>query len=264
MTTPGAEPRLTTSPTSCSRAVGSRASPWPAPSGPSTTSSGRSRASPAPRPGRWWVPCSPRCRPPASRSRRWSSWRRRSTTASSAIAASPAAGSARSGGGRPVRRRARAGRVRGRLPARLDQGRAGRPRRAHLRRPPARRPRRRRPCPSRVLARRHGQRHLPQAAGLPAVGLRRLRPRPRRAERRRRGAGLGVDPVLLRAGHLAARPAARRSSTAGCCRTTRSRCSTGSTSCRRAGRRSASGSTHSASRASRRRTRARVVPWASR
>ena len=137
--------------------------------------------------------------------------------------------------------------LRGRLPAVLGQGRAGRPRRADVRRPAGRRPGQQPARGPALLAGGHGQRRLAQAARPAALGLPALRPRPRRAGGRRRRARLGVDPVLLRAGHPAVdgrrggQHACRPWSTAACCRTSRSRCSTAPTGGRRAGRPSASG-----------------------
>ena len=87
-----------------------------------------------------------------------------------------------------------------------------------------------------LLAAGHRERRVPQAVRPAALGLPALRPRPRRAGGRRRGARLGVHPVLLRAGHPAvdgrprrASPTSRPWSTAACCPTSRSRCSTAPT-----------------------------------
>ena len=128
------------------------------------------------------------------------------------------------------------------------RGRAGRPRRAHLRRPAPGRPRQQPAAQRALLPARDGQRRVAQALRAAAVGLPALRSRPGRAGGRRRGARVGVHPVLLRAGHAAlprwrgaARRRSRRWSTAECCPTSRSPSSTAPTARRRAGRRSASG-----------------------
>ena len=142
---------------------------------------------------------------------------------------------------------ARAGRaVRGAVPGGLPHRRARRARGAHVRRPadPGVR------GPALGAARRQG---LPAGgdglgpvaapAGAAAVGPADVRRGPRRLPGGQGGAGQRGDPVLLPAGPPAHAGAARRAgSTAGCCPTSRSACSTAATASTRGGRRSASAS----------------------